>query len=236
MRISNSSDRLGLRALVLASAMVSASACAPAPMDAGGANNGGSSGSGSGGSGGSAPSGSGGSAPSGSGGSAPSGSGGSAPSGSGGSGQGSGGMGARTGGTTGNPGTGGTTMMGTGGTTMPRPDAGGMETGGGADTMAPAGVTFTMVYTSIFGSMTCNGCHNMTRGGVNFSTKAMAHSTLMAKAGAVMPNMADNSNLVKLLLNMGTGTARRMPPAGNLLMAPQVDMVKAWINAGAKND
>ncbi|HEY0706786.1 MAG TPA: hypothetical protein VGG33_08320 [Polyangia bacterium] len=241
MRTSPSSERLGLRALVLASAIASASACAPAPMDAGNGSRGGSTGSGSGGS-----TGSGGSASSGSGGSSSSGSGGSSSSGTGGSSSGSGGSsmsgsgGARNGGTTGSGGTmaGSGGASGMGGTMAPR-DGGAMETGGGADMGGPAAPTFTMVYSMYIGP-TCGTCHSMATAGnhkgVVLANKAAAFMTMNAVAGTIVAGNAANSNLVKLLQNMGTGTAKRMPPGGTLATAAQIKLVSDWINAGAMDN
>ena len=236
MRTLFSSDRLGLTGLLLASAMVAASACAPAAMDAG---TGGSAG---------APSGKGGTSgtATGTGGS------GSGTGGTGGSGStGTGGTPAATGGTTGSTGgatgTGGTKAdaggTGTGGT---KADAGGTGTGGTTGTVDAGGggtdtggggaaPTFTALYSMVI-MPTCLPCHNMAKEGINLSTKAMAYSTMTAKAGIIVPSNATGSKLVTLITPSAGSAMAMMPKGMPALSADKIAQVRAWIMAGAKND
>ncbi len=107
--------------------------------------------------------------------------------------------------------------------------------GGGTDTMTPpaAGATFTEVYGIIM--MKCLPCHNAGKGAGTImigalNTKAAAYTSIMAKA----VKAGDPAGSV--LFQQVSGTPPKMPKGMAPLTAPQVDKIKAWIMAGAKND
>jgi hypothetical protein len=153
-------------------------------------------------------------------------------------------------------GSGGTIIAATGGAGAPATagaggapavGAGGMGGGSAAGTggAAPTGPapTFTQIYDNIL-SMKCAACHGS--GGLNMSTKDLAHSTLVGADVAGMectgmkrivagdPGM---SVLVMALKAEGCrGRAGRMPPSGNPLSMEEIDQFIAWIAAGAMNN
>jgi hypothetical protein len=111
--------------------------------------------------------------------------------------------------TGGSRGTGGT--VGTGGT-------------GGAAT-----ATFTQVYQSIL-TVSCKGstCHNPgTQGGVSFSSQSTAYNSVKSR---VVAGNANNSSFYTIL------TSGRMPDGGPKLSTTLLNLVAAWINAGAMNN
>ena len=82
--------------------------------------------------------------------------------------------------------------------------------------------------------MTCWGakCHNPgTEDKVNLSTKALAYTSLLAKVKKGSP---ETSTLILRLTS--TDVKKRMPLDKPALSAALIDKVKAWIQAGAKND
>jgi len=116
-------------------------------------------------------------------------------------------------GTTGSGGRAGTT--GTGGT-------------GGGGMVA----TFTQVYTSVL-SVSCkgSGCHNPGKmATLDYSTKALAYSTLKAASGKIVAGNAMGS---VLWMEVNSGA---MPEGMPKISQANIDMIAAWINAGAMNN
>jgi hypothetical protein len=105
------------------------------------------------------------------------------------------------------------------------------ETGGG--------VTFTALYTEIFGPMaaavsSCAGtdCHDPgVKDAVNMKTQMLAYTSLRAK---VTPANVGNSALIRRLES--TVVTMRMPLNKPALTAAQIMRVRAWIMAGAMNN
>jgi mono/diheme cytochrome c family protein len=114
---------------------------------------------------------------------------------------------------------------------------------GGSSGSAGGSATFTDIFTNIL-STKCAACHGS--GGLNMSSKDLAHSTLVGAdiAGSecmgmkrVVAGDPDMSVLVLALKAEGCrGRTGRMPPSGNPLSAEEIDKVSAWIRAGAMND
>jgi hypothetical protein len=73
----------------------------------------------------------------------------------------------------------------------------------------------------------CTGCHNANKKKAGVDVSSYDGIMKIVKA-----NEADKSKLVKSV--SGTG-AKLMPPKKGL-SDKQIDVIKAWINAGAKND
>jgi hypothetical protein len=92
-----------------------------------------------------------------------------------------------------------------------------------ADTKVP---TFKTDIAPLLNS-SCTGCHN-----ANKKKAGVDVSSYDAVMKIVKANEADKSRLVKSV--SGTG-AKLMPPKKGL-SDKQIDVIKAWINAGAKND
>ena len=239
MRKYISAGPVTLAALLLGSALM-IGACVPAPMDAeptnvartGGSSgsSGGSSGSSSGGSSGSSSGGSTGSS-GGSSGSAKGGSsggdGGSTGSSGGSSGSAKGGSSGSTGGASGG-GKGGSTGS-TGGSSGGTPDGGGMA-GGDA-------VTFTMVYEGVImkSCLPCHGTNPAQHKMMDFKDKAAALASLKGAAGMIKAGDAMGSKLITQITSQG-GKPPAMPKGKPALSMGDVDKVKAWITAGAKDD
>jgi hypothetical protein len=123
---------------------------------------------------------------------------------------------------------------------------------GSSDTQAPAPATFTEIYPLIFPITTraqCSFCHglppNATSNG-RLSTgmdRAAAYAALVgpvstsAKCGGpsyVVPGQPEQSLLLSKL--MGATCGDRMPLGGDPLPAAQLEMIRSWIAAGAKDD
>lgn len=109
--------------------------------------------------------------------------------------------------------------------------------------MGAGGATFTQVYGLIM--MGCS-CHvTGSQGGLAMPDKMTAHMNLvgvnaMACSGQkrVVAGDAANSVLYHSLeqTNLGSCMAPKMPRGMAKWSAANIDTVKAWINAGAKND
>lgn len=110
--------------------------------------------------------------------------------------------------------------------------------------------TFKNVYTQILGNM-CPSCHMM--GGVigspDLSSMANAYMSLidkdatMAMTGVcggkgklVVPGDCEKSLLYNKLSQATPICGRRMPLSSTTVSQPNLDMLCAWIKAGAKND
>jgi hypothetical protein len=128
----------------------------------------------------------------------------------------------------------------------PTPDA---KASGGAEvaTAAPDGggaaaVTFTELWTSIFGTpamqpSSCAGaaCHNPgVKDMVNFSSKEMAYASLTRARGPVVKGNPTMSKIITRLTS--TNVMQRMPLGKPALSKELIDKVRAWIAAGANND
>jgi hypothetical protein len=116
---------------------------------------------------------------------------------------------------------------------------------------APAGATFTMVYSDII-SPICVQCHNpagigVSMGHLDMSTKAVAFSDLVGVAASgvacggdgtrVVAGNANNSILFKKVdPNQGSPCGSKMPLGLTPLTTAQADEISSWINAGALND
>jgi hypothetical protein len=136
-------------------------------------------------------------------------------------------------------GTGGRAAAGSGGT------GGSNASGAGSGGAGPAGTapTFSQIYDNIL-SMKCAPCHGS--GGLNMSTKDLAHSTLVGVdvAGTECAGMkrivAGDPAMSVLIMALKAegcrGRAGRMPPSGNALSTEEIDQFSAWIAAGAANN
>ncbi len=80
----------------------------------------------------------------------------------------------------------------------------------------------------------CVECHSGPRAKAGYNLDGFDGLLTGGKKGpAVVPGDPDKSLVVRALLGMG----KKMPPANKNQPAPEdVDMVKAWITAGAKDD
>jgi hypothetical protein len=129
------------------------------------------------------------------------------------------------------------------------------------DTLNP---TFTNVYANVIGAR-CTGCHRPGASGVNvgmldMSTQAAAYANLVGVASAgtgagtsgvtcvslAMPRVAPNNAPGSLLFNKvasklagvlaACGSPMPLPATATPLTQAQVDLIGAWIGAGALND
>jgi hypothetical protein len=124
--------------------------------------------------------------------------------------------------------------------------------GGGAGATGPA-ATFTAIYEMLFPMPTnarCNACHANPANDVGNgklqtgADKASAYAALVGKTSMssrcmnrplVLPGQPEMSLFyLKLMPTPPCGV--RMPNGGNQLTAEQIDMVRSWIAAGAKDD
>ena len=105
--------------------------------------------------------------------------------------------------------------------------------------------TFTAVYSEIIVARGCTGCHG-TLGALAMNSKAEAYAQLVnvPAAGApcvatgmlrVAPGNPDASLLVDKVSKAQPVCGDVMPPSG-VLTAPEIEQLRAWIQAGAKND
>jgi hypothetical protein len=107
----------------------------------------------------------------------------------------------------------------------------------------------TDVQAKVFaGSCAISGCHgsgSSPSGNLKLSDAATSHASLVNQEGTVVdedgkvwlrvvPGQPEQSLLYRVLKGK-VGTVRQMPP-GVALPADQVELVRAWIAAGAKND
>jgi hypothetical protein len=86
-----------------------------------------------------------------------------------------------------------------------------------------------------FIAMYCGNCHNAKVPRSGFSLDSYDALVKGGRKGpAVVANDTDKSVLVRVM----TGKGKRMPPSKNKNQpkAEEIDMVKAWINAGATDD
>lgn len=147
---------------------------------------------------------------------------------------------------------------GGGGATAAVSGAGGAAAGGAGGAAASGPVTFTKIYDDIFvpGGCAAGGrCHGGPGGGkLDLIDKETAYKNLV---GVMAMGMSEpqpptphcvNSGLMRVKagepansllfekISKETPKCGNMMPPGGLLEPAQVDMVKAWIMAGAKND
>lgn len=114
----------------------------------------------------------------------------------------------------------------------------------GGEAGAPA--TFTEVYAKVL--PVCLGCHGGS-GNQYFTTKCVAYRNLVnvpasgPKCGSVgglvrvIPGDADDSLIINKLTQRPTPKCGgKMPLAGADLTADKIDLLRRWINAGAKYD
>ena len=137
--------------------------------------------------------------------------------------------------------------------------SGGGGAGGMAGTPAPLDPTFTNIVDTIFPGCAGPTCHSSVAGGnlMLFGDKAAVHAALLLDAMGrnlppdpmktncmetmpllkrVVPGMPDQSLLyLKVQLMMAPPCGVRMP-TGGMLGEPQVELIRAWIMAGANND
>jgi hypothetical protein len=110
-----------------------------------------------------------------------------------------------------------------------------------ADT-GPAAVTFTELWTTVFGTpmgqaQSCAGaaCHNPgVKDMVSFADKAKAYASLTRAGGPVVKGNPTGSKLIMRMVS--TNVMQRMPLGKGPLPKETVDKVRAWIAAGANND
>lgn len=94
----------------------------------------------------------------------------------------------------------------------------------GAATVPP---TFKEVQTKLFDAY-CVKCHSGTKPAKKIDLSNYA--SLMAKKDLVVPGQSNNS-VVYLIIKAG-----KMPPKGVVIPADALDLLKAWIDAGASNN
>jgi hypothetical protein len=129
-----------------------------------------------------------------------------------------------------------------GGSPSPDAKAGGAEVSAMAPDGGAAAVTFTELWTSIFGTpamqaSSCAGaaCHNPgVKDMVNFSSKEMAYASLTRARGPVVKGNPTMSKIMTRLTS--TSAAQRMPLGKPALSKDLIEKVRAWIAAGANND
>jgi len=103
--------------------------------------------------------------------------------------------------------------------------------------------TFTQIYDSIL-SVKCAPCHGS--GGLNMSTKDLAHSTLVGvdvagtECACMKRIVAGDPAMSVLIMALKAdgcrGRAGRMPPSGDPLSMEEINQFSAWIAAGAMNN
>ena len=111
---------------------------------------------------------------------------------------------------------------------------------GNGQTITP---TFSSIQDNIFTPKCVNaGCHNPTPGPMSLQ-KGVAYENLVNKPSAwgmprVEPGNADNSALYLKLIGDARvgGPQARMPLGAPQLPQEEINAVKEWINAGAKNN
>ncbi|HMJ12065.1 MAG TPA: PQQ-binding-like beta-propeller repeat protein, partial [Polyangiaceae bacterium] len=121
--------------------------------------------------------------------------------------------------------------------------AGGAGGSGGA-----GGATFGAVYSQVFVAAGCTSafCHGIGAGNLTMTSQAQAYTNLVNVAAAgpscgasgqrrVVPFQPDARLLLNKLASATPACGTSMPPSG-LLPAAQVDLVRAWIAAGAPNN
>ncbi len=95
---------------------------------------------------------------------------------------------------------------------------------------APTPETVTYAQVQAIFNANCMPCHNSQnmKGGADLSS----YSGVMAAQGEITPGDPDNSNLVKVLDGRGMP---KMPKNRAPLSKQQIDTIRAWIKAGAKD-
>ena len=81
----------------------------------------------------------------------------------------------------------------------------------------------------------CVKCHGpeKQKGGLRFDTKEGAFKTGESGEKAIVPGHASQSRLIKLVSSKDDD--ERMPSKGEPLSVAQIDLLKRWIDAGAKS-
>ena len=130
-------------------------------------------------------------------------------------------------------------------------NAGGTDAGSQDGTTSSA-ATFTQVYTGII-SQKCSPCHTtpdgigVSGGQLDMTSQAAAYANLVNKAAAgeqcngkgtrVVPGKPDSSVFyLKVSLDDPSPCGSKMPLGRAALAQSDVDMIDAWITAGATND
>jgi cytochrome c5 len=117
----------------------------------------------------------------------------------------------------------------------------------GSQAEQAAGPTFTLLFDSVFSTCRNPMCHGGgVTGGLDMSSKKAAYDALVDHASSptsicamlgkkrVVPNQPEES-LLYLKLTLDAPCGQQMPPGGQL-RDEQRDQVRAWIEAGAKNN
>ena len=128
--------------------------------------------------------------------------------------------------------------------------AGGSRAGAQAGSAGSAGrghaggpPTFDEIYALITDS--CNGCHGLGQGGLMTKTRDVAYQGLVNAAAhacrgwkRVVPNEPEQSVLYLAITrtSMGGCDPDDMPPGGTKWSQENIDLVKAWIEAGAPDN
>ena len=103
--------------------------------------------------------------------------------------------------------------------------------------------TFASISSQIF-SQRCTGCHSGSApaAGMNLSS-ATAHAALVnvpsvQRGGAVrvIPGNADGSYIIQKLRGEAGIVGQRMPAGGPFLSDDQINLIRQWINEGARNN
>ncbi len=99
---------------------------------------------------------------------------------------------------------------------------------------AVAAVKFSTDILPLLNSYGCVGCHG-SNGGLSVGTVASL-LTGGTHGPAIVPNNADNSNLVKKLRSATLPFGSKMPANGGNVSDPDLQLIKDWINQGALNN
>ncbi len=108
--------------------------------------------------------------------------------------------------------------------------------------------TFSNVYTTVIEGA-CNGCHAANHStGLDMSTKAAAYTNLVGKASGAGGTSTSCTGKTRVVasdpatslfwtkIDHTAGCGNPMPLAGSKLSGAKIQLVKDWIQAGAKND
>ena len=103
--------------------------------------------------------------------------------------------------------------------------------------------TFATISSQIF-SQRCTGCHagSAPAAGMNLSAStafaALVNVASSERSGAVrvIPGNADGSYLVQKLRGDAGIVGQRMPAGGPFLSDDQINLIRQWINEGARNN
>jgi hypothetical protein len=128
---------------------------------------------------------------------------------------------------------------------------GGGAAGSGA---GPSGATFTEIYAMLFPAMTparCTFCHSMPASEISNGKlfmgmdQAAAYAALVGKSSMsarcmgmplVTPGQPEMSLFFKKVSSATPPCGNRMPLGAAPLTDPQIEMIRSWIAAGAKNN